>query len=93
MFAHLNPHSSDFGDICALYPPCWHQLTMYLVRVTYGLVQATVGVGTVLIWDHSVVITRGGGILATHAIPLSKPPFQQGTYSIGTQINTGPSVM
>ena len=21
MFAHLNPHSSDFRDICALYPP------------------------------------------------------------------------
>ena len=28
MFAHLNPHSSDFGDMCALYSPFLHQLTM-----------------------------------------------------------------
>ena len=28
MFAHLNPHSSDFGDICAFSSPCLHQLTM-----------------------------------------------------------------
>ena len=28
VFAHLNPHSSDFGDICALYSPFLHQLTM-----------------------------------------------------------------
>ena len=28
MFAHLNPHSSDLGDICVLYPPFLHQLTM-----------------------------------------------------------------
>ena len=28
---------------------------------SYGLVQATVGVGTVLIWDFSVAITKGGG--------------------------------
>ena len=28
MFAHLNPHSSDFGDSCALYSPFLHQLTM-----------------------------------------------------------------
>ena len=28
MFAHLNPHSSDFGDICALSSPFLHQLTM-----------------------------------------------------------------
>ena len=26
--AHLNPHSSDFGDICALHAPFVHQLTM-----------------------------------------------------------------
>ena len=30
----------------------------------YGLVQATVGVGTVLIWDFSVAFTKGGGVLA-----------------------------
>ena len=34
---------------------------MYVVRVSHGLVQATVGVGTVLIWDFSVAFTRGGG--------------------------------
>ena len=28
MFAHLNPHSPDFGDICAFYSPFLHQLTM-----------------------------------------------------------------
>ena len=28
VFAHLNPHISDFGDISALYPPFLHQLTM-----------------------------------------------------------------
>ena len=28
MFAHLNPHSSDFGDVCALYAPFLHQLIM-----------------------------------------------------------------
>ena len=28
MFAHLNPHSPDFWDICALYFPSLHQLTM-----------------------------------------------------------------
>ena len=28
MFAHLNPHSSDFGDVCALYAPFLHRLTM-----------------------------------------------------------------
>ena len=28
MFAHLNPHSSDFGDVCAFYSPFLHQLTV-----------------------------------------------------------------
>ena len=28
MFAHLNPHSSDFWYPCALYPPFLHRLTM-----------------------------------------------------------------
>ena len=32
-------------------PPC----------VSYALVQATVGVGTVLIWDFGVAYTKGGG--------------------------------
>ena len=65
MLAHLNPHSSNFGDICALYSPVVHQLTMqsllFLNLGVYGLVQATVGIGTVLIWDFGVAFTRGGG--------------------------------
>ena len=28
MSAQLNPQSCGFGDICALYSPFWHQLTM-----------------------------------------------------------------
>ena len=36
-----------------LYPPP--------PRISYALVQATVGVGTVLIWDFGVAYTRGGG--------------------------------
>ena len=31
LFAHLNPQSSDFGDICALSSPFLHQLTMPVV--------------------------------------------------------------
>ena len=27
VFAHLNPHSSNFGDICALYSAFLYQLT------------------------------------------------------------------
>ena len=57
MFALLNPH----GDICAFYSPFLNQLTMYVVHASYGLVCATVGVGTVLIWDFSIAVTRGGG--------------------------------
>ena len=39
------------GNIDALNSPFLHQLTMYVVHARYGLVQATVGVGTGLIWD------------------------------------------
>ena len=42
--------------------PFLHQPPMYVVRASYGLVLATVGVGTVLIWDFSVAITVGGGV-------------------------------
>ena len=61
MFAHLNPHSSVFGDICALSSPFSHHLPMYVVRASYALVQATVGAGTLLIWDSCVAYTGGGG--------------------------------
>ena len=85
MFAHLNPQSADFGDICALSSPCLHQLTMqsslfepglpvsvviYVSRASYARVQATVGVGTVLIRDFCVAYTRGGGYL----YPSSRQP-------------------
>ena len=33
---------------------------LFLKPGVYGLVQATVGVGTVLIWDFCVAYTRGG---------------------------------
>ena len=36
-------------------------------RASYTLVQATVGVGTVLIWDFCVAITGGGGLNLTFA--------------------------
>ena len=71
----LDPDSSDFGDVCALYAPFLHQLTMQsslferwcpvlvvvCVGANYARVQATVGVGTVLIWDFGVAYTGGGG--------------------------------
>ena len=28
VFAHLNPHSSDFVDVCAFYTPFLHQVSM-----------------------------------------------------------------
>ena len=34
-----------------------------MLRASYARVQATVGVGTVLIWDFGVAYTRGGGYL------------------------------
>ena len=46
-------------------PPC---NLLFLNLGLYGLVQATVGVGTVLIWDFCVAYTRGGGV------PLSACP-------------------
>ena len=78
MFAHLNLDSSDFGDVSALHSPFLHQLTMQsslfepgcpalvvvCVACKPALVQATVGVGTVLIWDLGVAYTRGGGYFA-----------------------------
>ena len=32
-----------------------------ICRASYARVQATLGVGTVLIWDFGVAYTRGGG--------------------------------
>ena len=39
--------------------PC--NLVFLNQRASYGLVQATVGMGTVFIWDFCVAITMGGG--------------------------------
>ena len=35
---------------------------LFLNPDVYGLVQATVGIGTVLIWDFCVAYTKGGGV-------------------------------
>ena len=40
---------------------------LFLNPGVYGLVQATVGVGTVLIWDVCVAYARGGGYLRKRA--------------------------
>ena len=40
---------------------------LFLNLGSYGFVQATVGVGTVVIWDFCVAFTRGEGLLT--------PPF------------------
>ena len=66
VFAHLNPRC--FIWKCGHHGhPFLHQLQggyLCVVRVSYGLVCDTVGVGTVLIWDFFVCLcvawTRGG---------------------------------
>ena len=81
MFAHLNPHSPDFGDICAFYSlsctssPC---KLLFLKPGIYGLVQGTVGVGTVLIWDFGVAYTKGGGTLRIWASCITVPICRRG---------------
>ena len=42
---------------------------LFFNRGVYGLVQATVGVGTVLIWDFCVAYTRGGGYFLRAVVP------------------------
>ena len=41
-----------------------------MVRASYGLVQATVGVGTVLIVYFGVAYTRGGGVMGKSGFHL-----------------------
>ena len=50
---------------------------LFLNQGIYGLVQATVGVGTVLIWDFCVAYTRGGGVLPLS--PNDHPTIAQGS--------------
>ena len=52
------------------------------VARSYARVQATVGVGTVLIWDFGVAYTRGGGRIVaegsqncTHCLCYGAPTF------------------
>ena len=51
IFVHCIPRSCTSSP-CSL---------LFLNPGVYGLVQATVGVGTVLIWDFCVAFTRAGG--------------------------------
>ena len=51
-------------------PPC---NLLFLNPGIYGPVQATRGVGTVLIWDFCVAITKGGG--AHVEVPTDPPPL------------------
>ena len=78
MFAHLNPQSSDVWDICALYSPFLHQLTMCVVHASYGLVQAKVGVGTVAVTGGSACPERVLCVSAAYckgcAVPCKAPP-------------------
>ena len=63
MFAQLNPHSSDFGDIVHKIPLSCTSSPCNLLSLNlgiYSLVQATVGVGAVLIGDFCVGITGAG---------------------------------
>ena len=64
MFAHLNHIAPIFGIFMHCIPLSWTGSPCNLLFLNlglYGLVQATVGVGTVLIWDFCVAYTRGGG--------------------------------
>jgi len=40
---------------------------LYVLRASHALVQATVGVGTVLIWDFCIAFTGRGGRFYEHA--------------------------
>ena len=52
--------------------PAHHAIFSFRTWISYGVVQAAVGVGTVLIWDFCVPITRGGGTnLHTICLPHS----------------------
>ena len=48
--------------------------------ITYGLVQATVGVGTVLIWDSDVAYTTGG-----HTMPHPAQPQHTNYWALRTR--------
>ena len=61
----MNPHSSDFGDICALHSPFSYQLTGQSSVFEPGCLQPCPSYsrrGTVLIWDSCVAYTRGQGV-------------------------------
>ena len=87
MFAQLNPHSSDFGDICAPNPPFLHQLIMQsslfepgrpviFTRSTGERVDATMK-GPPETGDQFAVLEyMKAGLLVTHpCAPLQKIEF------------------
>ena len=87
-FAHFNPHGSEFGNICALYSPFLHQLTMQSSLFELGrpviftcstgdCVDATVkgpsGKGD----QFAVLECRKGGQMVTHpCAPLPRIEFR-----------------
>ena len=62
---------------------------LFLNLGIYGLVQATVDVGTVLIWDFCVAYTRGGGVLWYSFVVQSPPPQGGNRHNIGGGITRG----
>ena len=87
MFAHFNPHSSELGDICVLYPPFLHQLTMQsslfqpgrpmiFTRSTGERVDATMK-GPSEKGDLFAVLEymKGGQVVTHPCAPLSKIEF------------------
>ena len=87
MFAHLNPHSSELGDICVLYPPFLHHLTIQsslfqpgrpviFTRSTGERVDATMK-GPSEKGDLFAVLEymKGGQVVTHPCAPLSKIEF------------------
>ena len=83
MVTHLDPQGSAFGDIVDYIPlsctssPC---NLLFLNLGVYALVQATVGAGTVLIWDFCVAITGGGGVMLSAGVAgpyMERAPAQK----------------
>ena len=62
-----------WGHLCIIFPfpaPAHHAIFSFRTWISYGVVQAAVGAGTVLIWDFCVAITRRGGGTNLHTIYL-----------------------
>ena len=94
LLAHLNPKSSDFGDICALSSPFLHQLTMPVVVFVVRKLRPCLSYGSCRDHINSVLLRSldkgGGGIVDNDAIlqftllenteaPLTQEPLACGT--------------